>query len=104
MGDELLIDAVRAHAARIEWDDTNNLVKLNPLLDWTTERVWEYIHALQLPFNPLHLAGFPSVGCRPCTRPVRPGEDGRAGRWAGFAKTECGIHASGANRAEGGAP
>jgi phosphoadenosine phosphosulfate reductase len=92
--------AQRAHAARIEWDETNHLVKLNPLLHWTTERVWEYIHALRLPFNPLHLAGFPSVGCRPCTRPVRPGEDGRAGRWAGFEKTECGIHATGADRTE----
>jgi phosphoadenosine phosphosulfate reductase len=94
--------AQRARSARIEWDETNHLVKLNPLLDWTTERVWDHIHAHDLPFNRLHLAGFPSIGCRPCTRAVRPGEDGRAGRWAGFAKTECGIHA--ANRAEEGAP
>lgn len=86
----------RAHAARIAWDEANHLVKLNPLLDWTTERVWAYIHAHDLPFSPLHLAGFASVGCRPCTRAVRPGEDDRAGRWAGFAKTECGIHGSGA--------
>jgi phosphoadenosine phosphosulfate reductase len=94
--------AQRARSARIEWDETNHLVKLNPLLDWTTERVWAYIHDHDLPFNRLHLAGFPSIGCRPCTRAVRPGEDGRAGRWAGFAKTECGIHA--VNRAEEGAP
>jgi phosphoadenosine phosphosulfate reductase len=95
--------AYRARAARIQWDESNRLVKLNPLLDWTTERVWAYIHAHDLPFNPLHLAGFPSVGCRPCTRSVQAGEDARAGRWAGFAKTECGIHASSANRADKGA-
>ena len=94
--------AHRARAARIQWDESNRLVKLNPLIDWPTERVWAYIHAHDLPFNPLHLAGFPSVGCRPCTRAVQPGEDARAGRWAGFAKTECGIHAAGANRIEEG--
>jgi phosphoadenosine phosphosulfate reductase len=84
--------ADRAGTRLVEWDSTHGLVKLNPLANWTAERVWNYLHENLLPFNPLHEDGYPSIGCQPCTRPVRHGEDPRAGRWSGFAKTECGIH------------
>ncbi|MGM0713459.1 phosphoadenylyl-sulfate reductase [Brevibacillus parabrevis] len=82
----------RAHAKKVEWDDKFNLVKFNPLADWTMDQVWEYIHANQVPYNPLHDRYYPSIGCSVCTRPVLPGQDPRAGRWAGFDKTECGLH------------
>jgi len=82
----------RARARIVEWDAANALVKLNPLIRWTRDQVWEYLRAHDLPTNALHEQGYPSIGCQPCTRPVQPGEDERAGRWAGFAKTECGIH------------
>jgi phosphoadenosine phosphosulfate reductase len=82
----------RASIGLVEWDRTNGLVKLNPLANWTSDDVWAYLHAYDLPFNPLHTQGYPSLGCWPCTRPVAAGEDPRAGRWAGFDKTECGIH------------
>lgn len=84
--------ATRAHVEVVEWDRAHGLVKLNPLAHWTEEELWSYIHLYELPYNPLHDRGYPSIGCRPCTRPVRSGEDARAGRWAGRAKTECGIH------------
>jgi phosphoadenosine phosphosulfate reductase len=84
--------ATRARARRIEWDQSNGLVKLNPLADWSTEQVWAYLRAHDLPVNPLHAQGYPSIGCAPCTRPVQAGEEARAGRWAGWHKTECGIH------------
>ena len=84
--------ASRANIAKIEWDARFNLVKLNPLADWTHEQVWDYIRARQVPYNPLHDRGYPSIGCTHCTRPVRIGENLRAGRWAEFAKTECGLH------------
>lgn len=82
----------RADAQKIEWDARFGLVKLNPLADWTSERVWQYIHDWNVPYNPLHDSGFPSIGCTHCTRAVAPGEDPRAGRWPGMAKTECGLH------------
>jgi phosphoadenosine phosphosulfate reductase len=82
----------RAHAQKVEWDLKFGLVKINPLCDWTSEMVWDYVRSHDLPYNPLHDHGYPSIGCAPCTRPVRNGEDERAGRWAGFAKTECGLH------------
>ncbi len=82
----------RAHAKKVEWDDKFNLVKFNPLADWTMDQVWEYIHANQVPYNPLHDRHYPSIGCSVCTRPVLPGQDPRAGRWACFDKTECGLH------------
>ncbi len=82
----------RAKAGKIEWDQKFGLVKINPLADWKSKQVWRYIHDHQLPYNSLHDQGFPSVGCTHCTRSVRPGEDPRAGRWSGFAKTECGLH------------
>jgi phosphoadenosine phosphosulfate reductase len=82
----------RAAAALVQWDEANSAVKLNPLIRWTKQEVWDYIREHRLPYNPLHERGFPSIGCQPCTRTVQPGEDTRAGRWPGFAKTECGIH------------
>jgi phosphoadenosine phosphosulfate reductase len=85
----------RASARKVEWDDRFGLVKLNPLADWTTEGLWDYIRAYDVPYNPLHERNYPSIGCTHCTRPVRPGEDPRAGRWSGFTKTECGLHTLG---------
>lgn len=82
----------RANTALVEWDLPNGLVKLNPLAAWTNDQVWDHIQAHDLPFNKLHRQGYPSIGCWPCTRAVAPGEDPRAGRWAAFDKTECGIH------------
>lgn len=82
----------RANAQPIEWDERFGLVKLNPLADWTWTDVWRYIHDHDVPYNPLHDAGYPSIGCTHCTRAVAPGEDLRAGRWAGTEKTECGLH------------
>jgi phosphoadenosine phosphosulfate reductase len=82
----------RANAKLVEWDQKFGLVKFNPLARWKTEDVWTYIKQYEVPYNPLHDQNYPSIGCTYCTRPVRPGEDPRAGRWAGFAKTECGLH------------
>ncbi len=86
------VSSARQAARLVEWDHANGVVKLNPLVDWSKERVWDYLRRHDLPTNVLHQRGYPSIGCRPCTRPVRPGEEERAGRWAGFEKTECGIH------------
>ena len=77
---------------RIEWDAKFGLVKINPIVDWTSKQVWRYIHDHDVPYNALHNQDYPSIGCTHCTRAVRPGEDPRAGRWPGFAKTECGLH------------
>jgi len=82
----------RAHTRKLEWDAKFGLVKLNPLADWSWSQVWDYIRAHNVPYNPLHDRDYPSIGCTYCTRPVKPGEDPRAGRWSGFAKTECGLH------------
>ena len=82
----------RANAKKVEWDEKFNLVKFNPLADWTDGQVWEYIHANDVPYNPLHDNNYPSIGCSVCTKQVMPGQDPRAGRWAGFKKTECGLH------------
>lgn len=68
------------------------ILKLNPLANWTREAVWAYIRQHQIPYNPLHDQGYRSIGCWPCTRPTAQGEDERAGRWTGFKKVECGIH------------
>ena len=83
----------RANARKIEWDAKFGLVKINPLADWKWEQVWDYIRSHNLPYNPLHDQGYPSIGCTYCTRQVQAGEDPRAGRWSGFQKTECGLHA-----------
>jgi phosphoadenosine phosphosulfate reductase len=82
----------RANTRKLEWDAKFGLVKLNPLADWNSSRVWDYIRANNVPYNPLHDRNYPSIGCTYCTRPVNPGEDPRAGRWSGFTKTECGLH------------
>jgi phosphoadenosine phosphosulfate reductase len=82
----------RRNAKVFEWDQKFGLVKVNPLVRWTNDEVWEYIRQHDVPYNPLHDQGYPSIGCLHCTRPVAPGEDPRSGRWAGFAKTECGLH------------
>lgn len=84
--------AARAVAHKIEWDEKFGLIKINPIVDWTSTQIWQYIRKHDVPYNLLHDIGFPSIGCMHCTRAVRPGEDARAGRWSGFAKTECGLH------------
>lgn len=84
--------AHRAQAKVVGWDSKFNLVKVNPLLKWTKRDVWAFIVANQVPYNPLHDRGYPSIGCWPCTKAVAEGQDERAGRWAGQAKTECGLH------------
>ncbi len=78
----------------IEWDETSGLIKLNPLINHTEEEVWEYIHQHKVPYNKLHDQGFPSIGCQPCTRAIKPGEDIRAGRWwwENPEHKECGLH------------
>lgn len=88
----------RAATQVVAWDEANGLIKINPLAAWTSDQGWEYIQAHDLPFNPLHQLGFPSLGCWTCTRAVLPGEDRRAGRWDGFTKTECGLHLGGRSR------
>ena len=69
-----------------------DLVKLNPMANWTREDVWKYIHDNRIPYNPLHDQGYRSIGCQPCTSKSAGGENERAGRWTGFDKVECGIH------------
>jgi phosphoadenosine phosphosulfate reductase len=81
----------RAHIAIVDWDEKFSLVKLNPLAAWDEKQVWNYIMANGVPYNELHDRGYPSIGCTNCTKPVRPGDDPRSGRWAGFDKEECGI-------------
>ncbi len=86
--------ASRALARPVEWDDEYGLQKISPLLDWTERDVWDYIRAKGLPYNSLHDAGFPSIGCAPCTRAVAPGVDERSGRWWWERpdSRECGLH------------
>jgi phosphoadenosine phosphosulfate reductase len=78
----------RAGTRKVQWDDRNGRWKVCPLADWTETQVWDYIVRNEVPYHPLHDRGYASIGCMPCTR---PGE-GRAGRWAGSDKTECGLH------------
>lgn len=82
----------RANAPVVSWDGKFQLVKINPLVRWTSKDVWDYITKNNVPYNVLHDRNYPSIGCEPCTKQVMPGEDPRAGRWAGFQKTECGLH------------
>jgi phosphoadenosine phosphosulfate reductase len=82
----------RAIAGTVQWDAKFSLVKINPLLGWTKKDVWAFVMKHEVPYNPLHDQGYPSIGCWPCTRPVQEGGDERAGRWAGKAKKECGLH------------
>ncbi|HLG13246.1 MAG TPA: phosphoadenylyl-sulfate reductase [Blastocatellia bacterium] len=87
--------AIRASAIAVEWDSRWRLVKVNPLASWTRREVWNYIAKNNVPYNPLLDEGYASIGCTHCTRPVRAGEQERAGRWPGHAKTECGLHGPG---------
>jgi phosphoadenosine phosphosulfate reductase len=82
----------RARAQKIEWSERYHVWKIQPLVDWDAKSVQAYIAVNEIPYNPLHDRGYPSIGCVPCTRPVRAGEDERAGRWSGSDKLECGIH------------
>ena len=84
----------RENLAIFEWDDANKVVKYNPLLHWSTEEVIQYIRQHTIPYNILHDRGFISIGCQPCTRAIKPGEDFRAGRWwwEDASKKECGLH------------
>ncbi len=79
---------------QVEWDEGNQIIKYHPLLHWTFEEVKKYISKNNIPYNPLHDKGFVSIGCAPCTRAIRPGEDFRAGRWwwEDSVKKECGLH------------
>jgi len=100
-GNEVWVTGLRAeHSAarhdlpQFEWDPVNNIIKYHPILYWTTEEVKEYVRKFNIPYNPLHDRGFVSIGCAPCTRAIKPGEDFRAGRWwwEDADKKECGLH------------
>jgi phosphoadenosine phosphosulfate reductase len=82
----------RAGAEVVGADPRFGLVKINPLLSWSRRDIWAFIVTHGVPYNPLHDQGYPSIGCWPCTQRVAAGDDERAGRWAGLAKTECGLH------------
>ncbi len=101
VGNEIWITGLRAEQSanrsdmkRIEWDEANQIIKYNPLLDWTFDQMIAYIDEKNIPYNPLHDKGFISIGCAPCTRAIMEGEDARAGRWWWEdSKKECGLHA-----------
>jgi phosphoadenosine phosphosulfate reductase len=84
----------RTSVHKIEWDDANGLVKVNPLVEWTHADVWAYIREHNVPYNALHDRGYPSIGCAPCTRAVQPGDHERSGRWwwEHPETKECGLH------------
>ncbi|MDA3629117.1 phosphoadenylyl-sulfate reductase [Saccharopolyspora sp. WRP15-2] len=82
----------RANTPIVTWDERNGLVKINPLAAWSDEEMQQYIDEHGVLVNPLVAAGYPSIGCQPCTAKPAPGADPRSGRWAGSAKTECGLH------------
>jgi phosphoadenosine phosphosulfate reductase len=82
----------RADTKIVDWDAKREMIKFNPIAAWTQDDVDRYVAEHQIPVNPLFEIGYGSIGCAPCTQPVAPGEDPRAGRWAGRGKTECGIH------------
>jgi phosphoadenosine phosphosulfate reductase len=84
--------AARGAAARVEWDETRQMVKVNPIVDWTDEDVDSYIEERGILVNPLRRDGYGSIGCAPCTRRTAEGDNPRSGRWPGSGKTECGIH------------
>lgn len=100
-GNEVWVTGLRAEQSanrggmkRVEWDEGNQILKYNPLLDWTYDQMLDYIKEKGIPYNPLHDKGFISIGCAPCTRAILPGEDARAGRWWWEdSKKECGLHA-----------
>lgn len=84
----------RTETEPIEWDDENNIIKINPLFDWSEGDVWKFIRQNDIPYNPLHDRGFRSIGCAPCTRAIGPDDDVRAGRWwwEEPEHKECGLH------------
>lgn len=84
----------RAVLEIVEWDKMHDIVKLNPLVAWSEKNIWEYLKKEKVPYNALHDKGFPSIGCAPCTRAVKAGEDIRAGRWwwEKPEHKECGLH------------
>jgi len=87
---------VRLKANRLEFDEQHNgIIKINPIIEWTWEQTWDYIKKNNIPYNKLHDRGFPSIGCEPCTRAIKPGEPLRAGRWwwESDSQKECGLHA-----------
>ncbi|HYY10021.1 MAG TPA: phosphoadenylyl-sulfate reductase, partial [Kineosporiaceae bacterium] len=87
------VDApTRRDISVVEWDARRSMVKVNPLAAWTDDDLYGYVEEHGVLVNPLLQLGYPSIGCEPCTRPVAAGEDPRSGRWAGVAKTECGLH------------
>tara|TARA_Y100000588_G_C13885633_1_gene766441 strand:+ start:62 stop:799 length:738 start_codon:yes stop_codon:yes gene_type:complete len=86
--------AIRANSELVEMEPRFSVIKLNPLLNWTHNEVWNYIKEHNLPYNELHDRNYPSIGCKPCTSPVCSGDDERSGRWNGTNKTECGLHKS----------
>jgi phosphoadenosine phosphosulfate reductase len=85
----------RAAAPIVGWDHKFGVVKISPLANWTKAKVWDAIVKEDVPYNTLHDKGYVSIGCQPCTRAIGAGEDERAGRWSGTAKTECGLHSKG---------
>jgi phosphoadenosine phosphosulfate reductase len=100
-GQKIWITGIRADQSAnrenmdwVEWDEANQLVKVHPIFYWTLDEVKAYINQNNVPYNPLHDKGFPSIGCQPCTRAVQAGEDFRAGRWwwEDQSKKECGLH------------
>jgi len=99
---EQAVTRTGVHKAEID-KDHGGIIKLNPLADWTEKQVWDYIRAHQVPYNRLHDQGYPSIGCAPCTRAIRPGEDIRAGRWwwENPATKECGLHVKGGETSVG---
>jgi phosphoadenosine phosphosulfate reductase len=82
----------RRAADIVQWDAKFNVVKVNPILRWTKSDVWKFVTDHEIPYNPLHDQGYPSIGCWPCTSPAEDGGDDRSGRWAGSKKKECGLH------------
>jgi len=84
--------SARGDTRPVEWDARREMVKVNPIVNWTQEQVDSYIAEQGVLVNPLVYEGYPSIGCATCTLPVEPGADPRSGRWAGSGKTECGLH------------
>lgn len=86
--------SIRSDIRLFEWDEQYNILKVNPLHNWTSKQMWDYIKGNKIPYNVLHDKGFSSIGCQPCTRAVFPDEDYRSGRWwwEGEGHKECGIH------------
>jgi phosphoadenosine phosphosulfate reductase len=82
----------RKDATAIEWDSRREMVKINPIVNWTDDEVDDYIEERAILVNPLRAEGYPSIGCAPCTMPVAEGDDPRSGRWADSTKKECGLH------------